>query len=311
MGFEARRNGRSYYYRKKRFGNKVVSQYVGAGEDGVLIAQMETLNRGEADYKRYCERHVIAEMKAEDAKADALGAEVEKLSAAVLNAAGFHCHKGSWRKKRMPTHKTTPQTAQRQLKPAPNKKSKGEVGLRKRNDSKVSAKHVAIIKAANQENATQEAVHAFRKLIEEKPGGFAELGNRLKLEITLLAGSFSKLPTETEPILLHIQRIREGLTTELDGPLESGLIDNVIMCWLRLAMAEGQFSLVMRTGMDLALAQYWEKRLTATQKRYLKACEMLARVRKLLRPAVPKTRLNVGVVNAVVTDSPLKELLRG
>jgi hypothetical protein len=38
---------------------------------------------------------------------------------------------------------------------------------------------------------------------------------------------------------------------------------------------------------------YWERRLTAAQGRYLRACESLARVRRLSRPGAP-LQVNIG-----------------
>jgi len=65
MGWEERR-GRKYFYRKRRNGGRVVSEYLGAGPDAVDQA---------------C--HLI-----------------RTLVDAVLLLNGYHTHKGQWRKKR-------------------------------------------------------------------------------------------------------------------------------------------------------------------------------------------------------------------
>jgi hypothetical protein len=39
------RNGNLYYYQKKRYGNRVKSEYIGKGEAAFLISQMDILKR--------------------------------------------------------------------------------------------------------------------------------------------------------------------------------------------------------------------------------------------------------------------------
>lgn len=99
MGWETRGN-REYYYRKRRDGEKVISQYVGAGSFAALIARADELDR---------ERHreaLIAERKAQEADL-ALDRQVNQacdlvrtMTAAELLSKGYHTHKGQWRKKR-------------------------------------------------------------------------------------------------------------------------------------------------------------------------------------------------------------------
>jgi hypothetical protein len=42
----------------------------------------------------------------------------------------------------------------------------------------------------------------------------------------------------------------------------------------------------MSESIILTLGQYWEKRLSAAQRRYLRACTTLARIRKMRLPAM-------------------------
>jgi len=70
------------------------------------------------------------------------------------------------------------------------------------------------------------------------------------------------------------------------APLEQGLIEHAALCWVRLQTVEQSYSNVIAQNCTLALADYWERRLSAAQRRYLRACETLARVRRLRLPAV-------------------------
>jgi hypothetical protein len=74
--------------------------------------------------------------------------------------------------------------------------------------------------------------------------------------------------------------------------LEQLLIQQAALCWLKLNLVELGYSSVMKQSITLALGIYWEKRLSAAQKRFTRACETLVRVRKLSRNA-PALQFNI------------------
>ncbi|MBC8548161.1 MAG: hypothetical protein H8D23_00785, partial [Candidatus Brocadiales bacterium] len=82
--------------------------------------------------------------------------------------------------------------------------------------------------------------------------------------------------------------MRQGLGFEQSPMLEQMLIENVIICWLRLQWAEYQLSGFMGSGGSNSMAEvtYWERRLTTAQQRFLRASNSLAKVRKLTRGTV-------------------------
>src|SRR5687767_2732684 len=94
------RNGNRYYYRKHREGGSVVSEYVGAGYAGELAEIFDMEDHQEADYKR----RKLRKQKRQAAAIDAQAGEVEKITRAITRAylllAGYHTHKGQWRKRR-------------------------------------------------------------------------------------------------------------------------------------------------------------------------------------------------------------------
>jgi len=65
--------------------------------------------------------------------------------------------------------------------------------------------------------------------------------------------------------------------------LEQMLIEEVLLCWLRLIIWEYKLTELDIEGMTLTKAEFWDKRLSGAQRRYLRACETLARVRRLTR----------------------------
>jgi len=99
MAWETR-NGGTYYVRKRRIGQRVVSEYVGSGQAGALAAAQDAQAQAERQER-------LAEVRAERQRQRELDAGVDRacetigaVVAGTLDAAGFHRHKGQWRMKR-------------------------------------------------------------------------------------------------------------------------------------------------------------------------------------------------------------------
>ena len=99
MGWETRGNG-IYYYQKRREGSRVVSEYVGTGPDAALIESLVQLGYDKAKHDRRQDQKQRAEVEAFDGEVAALCELIDMLTDAALVTAGFHKHKGQWRRKR-------------------------------------------------------------------------------------------------------------------------------------------------------------------------------------------------------------------
>jgi hypothetical protein len=99
MGWEQRR-GRFYYYWKVRQGGRVRSVYFGGGIIANLCAELDCSGRLERHVKSADERagrHAEAEIDRQLNQCEVtLVAQIH----AALVTAGYHSHKGQWRKKR-------------------------------------------------------------------------------------------------------------------------------------------------------------------------------------------------------------------
>ena len=99
MGWEDR-NGNSYYYRKRREGKRVISEYMGGGLSGQFAEILDMEDRQEADYRR----RELGEQKLQAAPIDNQVNEIEEYTRTITRAclllAGYHTHKGQWRKRR-------------------------------------------------------------------------------------------------------------------------------------------------------------------------------------------------------------------
>ncbi len=98
MGWEMRK-GRLYYYRKERRGGRVVSRYVGEGEEAetMAAAQAEMARERLAEQRRA--RAEREEEQQTDRQVEELCELADAMAAGTLVLAGYHPHKGQWRRR--------------------------------------------------------------------------------------------------------------------------------------------------------------------------------------------------------------------
>jgi len=81
----------------------------------------------------------------------------------------------------------------------------------------------------------------------------------------------------------RLQQLKKDLGCDEAPLLEQLLIQHAALCWLNLSLLELRYSYVMKQSITLAVGLYWEKRLTAAQRRFTRSVETLTRVRKWSR----------------------------
>jgi hypothetical protein len=90
----------------------------------------------------------------------------------------------------------------------------------------------------------------------------------------------------------RLQALKKDLGYDGAPMLEQLLIQQAALCWLKLNLVELSYSNTMKQSITLTLGIFWEKRLSAAQRRFTRACETLARVRKLSRNT-PALQFNI------------------
>jgi hypothetical protein len=90
MGIEARhKNGNLYYYRKKRKGDRVVSEYVGGGELVVLAERQAERKRAEREAVKARQRAEQMSMAEIDRQLDEFSEMVDAMMKAELLTLGY------------------------------------------------------------------------------------------------------------------------------------------------------------------------------------------------------------------------------
>ena len=144
-----------------------------------------------------------------------------------------------------------------------------------------------VLMKANKERPLKTDIQALRDLLDENKEiqlwktvvGMGELAESQVLD-TIVNGSGQGT---RECWRQRLKAMRADLGYADSRALERLLIQQVTLCWLNLNLIEYKHTNVTKQSISLAQGVYWEKRLSMTQRRFTRACESLARVRRLSR----------------------------
>jgi hypothetical protein len=96
-----KRDGNLYYYRNVRDSEgRPKKVYVGAGEFARIASEQDTIRRTAQEAEGERQRAEVERLKALAAPLVQIDEAAEVLARAALVAAGYHRHKGEWRRER-------------------------------------------------------------------------------------------------------------------------------------------------------------------------------------------------------------------
>jgi hypothetical protein len=94
------RNGRMYYYRKRRKGKRVISEYVGAGFPGEIAEIFDLEDKHEANYSRAVFQVQKERAQVITKQARQIETFTQAMTRACLLLSGYHAPRREWRKRR-------------------------------------------------------------------------------------------------------------------------------------------------------------------------------------------------------------------
>src|SRR5262249_45215681 len=153
-------------------------------------------------------------------------------------------------------------------------------------------------------DATPEARARARKLLSENGDIWRDSYEIAGAALITFIEAMRSTGLTKELYKLECKRLKQELATDKDGPLEKLLVGQVVLAWVRLSVVEQEYTCILY-GTELPSIErglYWEKRLSAAQKRFDHAAMSLARVRRLLQGPRVKN-LNVAVFNPLPVSS--------
>lgn len=159
-------------------------------------------------------------------------------------------------------------------------------------DKKALAEFKDLVAKTNKKNPSKADVKALRVLLKRHRELWAIAGNLAEQAALQLASGIDGPAILKESLVQGWDALRDELGYEIAPPLEKLLVEQVVLCWLRHNMLELQYTNAMNKGMTVATGDLLNRRLAASQRRYLRACETLARIRKMMR-STPALQVNI------------------
>lgn len=251
-----------YYYRKRRRGDTVISEYIGAGVIAELIAQYDELERQKRQEEREAFTRLMTEQNALDSEIDDLGAVVRDLVAWALIVAGYRTHRRQWRKD----------------------KSMEAIQVQTPAELDITAAELNKLMAAVDSGKPTKAQRATLAAYYERFPALAKMqGDATTVVTNRLIKSLYGKPNGAGAMAANacINDVKHELGYDDAPMLEQLLIEHIVVCWLRLQSVEWCNLNHTEGAHSTSDGAYWDKRLSAAQRRYLRACETLARVRRL------------------------------
>jgi hypothetical protein len=182
--------------------------------------------------------------------------------------------------------------------------TKTQVVTLRRGDTKTSD----ILKQANCSNPDPAALDALHRLYDERPELWQQIGDLAKATADSIAEGITSNGLYQEAIKRRATAMRDDLDYATAPALERSIIDMAVACWLRLEGVEHAYSRIFNAStITHSSAEYWERRLNHAQGRFRRACETLARVRRLGRPAALQVNIGGQQIN-LATHHPLTSL---
>lgn len=142
-----------------------------------------------------------------------------------------------------------------------------------------------ILNRANKANPSKKDVQALKKAFKEHPEIWRQVGNLTRLTQELIIDNTKGTAATRESIQYAVKAIRRDLGYKDASTLEQLLIEQIGLAWLNYHMTQWGHESALDGGTTFKNAAYWERRLNGAHRRYLRAIETLARVRKM-GPAV-------------------------
>lgn len=99
MGWETRERGGPYYTRSRRVNGKVIREYYGGGYIGQIAAKLDEHKRCQREEEAAYWWEERERLESNAAFLREVEETAEILTKASLLAAGYHTHKGEWRRR--------------------------------------------------------------------------------------------------------------------------------------------------------------------------------------------------------------------
>lgn len=152
-----------------------------------------------------------------------------------------------------------------------------------------------LLERTNKENPDAEDLALLRTCLYGAPVLSSIAGDLAKRARNAIISGLTTSASIRESTEAYVTHIRNELGHHSAPMLEKLLVEQVVICWLRLYDIEIIYSQIRSSGpVTLDVGTYYEHRLSAAQRRFLRACTTLSRIRKMAGRTPELMQLNIG-----------------
>lgn len=151
------------------------------------------------------------------------------------------------------------------------------------NSPMASREFIELVGRCYKEKPAKEDLRELQKALDQTPElwlSVFDMTDAIRQRITAL---LVDQPTAKKGLFANMQAIKAGLGYDLAPQVERLLIDAVVTAWLRWQWAELRYTGLTGGPHSISEGEYWLQVLGSSQRRYLRAVETLARVRRITR----------------------------
>jgi hypothetical protein len=153
-----------------------------------------------------------------------------------------------------------------------------------------------LVKKIDKDAPAPADVQAARDMLREHPDLWRLAGDLSRAAALDIINQLGAGPAVTESLKRGQDVLMDELGYDAVAPLERLLIEQVALCWLSLNLVQIEYTHAIGEPISISAADHWERRLSAAQGRYIRACDALARIRKLTR-TTPPHHVNIAPVS--------------
>ena len=152
-----------------------------------------------------------------------------------------------------------------------------------------------LLERTNKENPNPEDLALLTRVLYGAPVLSSIAGDLAKKARNAIISDLTTSAGVRESTQVYVNYIRNELGYDSAPMLEKLLIDQIAICWLRFYQVELDYSGMRLSGpVTIDVATFYERRLSAAQRRFLRAGTALARIRKMAGRTPELMQVNIG-----------------
>lgn len=151
----------------------------------------------------------------------------------------------------------------------------------KNTEIKTSKDFLALVARIDKSNPQEEDIELLSSEFNKYPELYRSV-NPHKAVMKSVVNSINDNLSVKLAIEKNLEEMRNELGYYQSTFVEKMIIEEVLMCWLRLISAESSYNAVIAQSHSMKIGAYHEKRIETLHKRFLRVMESLAKVRKMI-----------------------------